>query len=195
MLAAVSLALTIAPALTGVAFASSGATARGGSAQAPALLEIAGFGFPARLAGLVRGEVSNYEPGAPGLGSSIKYGGRSQSADIYVYDKRLDLSRADPEIAGRELESVIDDVREMGRRGHYNRVKLIEIGAVTPTAAPITFAAAKLQFSRENVSFDSYGFVAIVRGKFIKVRYSTTTAPENDAKAQAFLAEVAGLLV
>ena len=103
----------------------------------PEVVEIEGYGFPPRIAGLARSTKTDF--GSPDLGFSVRYGtSRDTWADIYVYDDPRVLSAGSLSLATREVDEAIEGVKALVDQGLYQRA------AVRSRSTSGPFAAAHL---------------------------------------------------
>lgn len=171
-------------------------------AQAPATrppagdLVLRGITFPENLAGFDRGDTRSFEQQSPGLGQSVAYH-RTQprlTATAFVYDKGLQLVPADAErLAAAERDEATHDVEAAGRQGLYQRTERLEAGQMPGPDGGPPQAFASFRLVREGAPQDSYLFVTVRRGNFVKVRVTGPSDPGTREAATAFAAEVARL--
>jgi len=147
------------------------------------VVEIEGFAFPSRIAGLPRSMKADY--GSPDLGFSVRYGTSQETwADIYVYDKGLDLSSGAPlTLARQEVEAAIEDVRTLVEQGHYQRA------TANGRSSSGSFAAAHLTIVQGGQARDSFVFVTVHKGRFVKIRVTTSLGNGAQPLAHRFVEE------
>jgi hypothetical protein len=133
-----------------------------------------GFSFPRRLAGFERGDMKDFEPENPGLGFSFRYERPLTWADVYIYDKGLSLPRkADMAMAIEERERAIGDIERFAKEGTYERAPITSRGTYRG------FARAALRITQKGATRDSFVYVAVHKGKFVKLRVSSTAGPAS----------------
>jgi hypothetical protein len=142
----------------------------------PEVVEIEGYGFPPRIAGLARSTKTDF--GSPDLGFSVRYGtSRDTWADIYVYDDPRVLSAGSLSLATREVDEAIEGVKALVDQGLYQRA------AVRSRSTSGPFAAAHLTIVQGGRERESFVFVTTHNRRFIKIRL--TAPPGNGAHALA----------
>lgn len=153
----------------------------------PHVTQIAGYPFPAKLAGLQRGHRIDYNE--PGQGFSVRYEAQGDTwADIYIYDLAEDLASMEPRKASiGQREQALGDIERVVSAGSYQSAKLIDKSEVKP------FAKAHVSITQKGTTRDSYVFVTISRKKFVKIRL-TTSATNADQIANRFSSEYARVL-
>jgi hypothetical protein len=149
------------------------------SAISPAIsvAEIEGFPFPKTLGNFTRQSKVDYK--TPGLGFSVTYLASGGAwADIYVYNKQLKLPTgpALPQ-AKRELDIAISDVGSALKSGAYQDAKLLD------SSTSGSFAMAHMKITQRGVERDSYIFVTLHEGMFVKIR--VTADPSAGARRMA----------
>ncbi len=149
------------------------------SAISPAVsvAEIEGFPFPKTLGNFTRQSKVDYK--TPGLGFSVTYLAPSGAwADIYVYDKQLKLPTgpALPQ-AKRELDIAISDVGSALKSGAYQNAELLD------SSTSGSFAMAYMKITQRGTERDSYIFVPLHEGMFVKIR--VTADPGAGARRMA----------
>ena len=169
-------------------FCASESTAETTKSSIPAQVkQIDGYPFPADIAGFRRGQKADYN--TAGLGFSVRYE-RSNStwADIYIYDLGQNLKSADTRKASADQrDSALGDIDQAVSAGSYQSAKLI-----AKTEGP-PFAKARLAITQKGTTRDSYVFVTVRKGNYVKIRL--TSAAENaDQLASRFASEFVRLL-
>lgn len=145
-----------------------------------------GFAFPRQIAGLTRNYRLDY-PG-PGLGFSISYGKHGAVwADIYIYDREQTVS-SDPTLPPREVEAAIDEIHYFVKQGRY------ESAVIEKQSVSGPFAKAHLKITAAGRERDSFVFVTVRKGKFVKIRLTTEPGTGADAMAERFAREYARTL-
>ena len=149
--------------------------------------QIDGYPFPAKIAGLSRGQKTDYT--SPGLGFSVRYEIPGESwADIFIYDLGQNLVSEDAhQISADPREIALGDIRNAVLAGSYQDAKLI---AKADTGL---YAKAHLTITQRGVTRDSFVFVMVDKKNFVKIRY-TTSAKNADQMADQFAMEYAGQL-
>jgi hypothetical protein len=147
------------------------------------IVDIEGFGFPRHIAGMLRNQKIDYK--VPGLGFSVFYGRPGDTwADIYIYDKRLDLTSGSPlHLARKELESAIGDVEEHVKMGNY------QSAVIQGQSTSGLFAKAHVKIKQNGKERDSFVFITVNKGKFVKIRLTSSAGAAADRIAQNFLSE------
>jgi hypothetical protein len=146
--------------------------------------QIDGYPFPPKIAGLSRGQKVNYN--APGLGFSVRYETPNEGwADIFIYDLGQDLTSEDArELAAEQREAALSDIKTAVSAGSYQDAKLV---AKADTAS---YAKAHLIITQRGVRRDSFVFITVSKGNFVKIRY-TTSAKNAGQSADQFATEYA----
>ena len=149
--------------------------------------QIDGYPFPADIAGFRRGQKADYN--TAGLGFSVRYEkSNSTWADIYIYDLGQNLKSADTRKASADQrDSALGDIDQAVSAGSYQSARLI-----AKTEGP-PFAKAHLAITRNDKILDSYVFVTVRKGKYVKIRL-TSAADNADQLASRFASEFARLL-
>ncbi|MBM1174800.1 hypothetical protein [Microvirga arabica] len=160
------------------------------SAISPAIsvAEIEGFPFPKTLGNFTRQSKVDYK--TPGLGFSVTYLAPSGAwADIYVYDKQLKLPTgpALPQ-AKRELDFAISDVGSALKSGAYQDAKLLD------SSASGSFAMAHMKITQRGTERDSYIFVTLHDGMFVKIRVTADSGAGARRMAQDLVADYRRIL-
>jgi hypothetical protein len=145
--------------------------------------------FPARAGGLARITRVDYEARAPGLGFSIRYADGTRKADVYIYDKGMVLRDGDRAVFEDERDHAVGDIELLAQRGNYEEAEILARATRPLLGTP--FATARARIVDRGVGLDSFVYVTIRNGKFLKVRYSAPARPDTQARADAF---VTGLL-
>lgn len=145
------------------------------------VVEIEGFGFPKQIAGLPRGVKVDYR--SPGLGFSVLYGKPGETwADIYVYDKLLDLRSGSPITHAREeLEAALGDVKTHVELGNYQRA------SIKDRSTSGSFAKAHLTIVQGGQERQSFVFITVHKGNFVKIRLTSNLGADARSLADRFL--------
>jgi hypothetical protein len=148
---------------------------------------IDGYPFPAEIAGLRRGQRADYD--ISGLGFSVRYERPGETwADVYIYDLGQNLSSVDARKASvDQRDAALRDIDQAVSSGSYQSAALI----AKTEAAP--FATAHMAITQNGKTRDSYVFVTVRKGNYVKIRL-TTTANDPDRIAGRFASEYARLL-
>lgn len=146
--------------------------------------QIDGYPFPTKIAGLERGQKTDYN--TPGLGFSVRYEIRGETwADIFIYDLGEDPSSEDArELAIEQRDIALGDINSAYKAGSYQDVKLI---AKTDTPP---YAKAHLTITQRGVTRDSFVFVTVDKKNFVKIRF-TSSAKDAARMADQFATEYA----
>lgn len=146
--------------------------------------QVDGYPFPPKVAGLLRGQKTDYN--SPGLGFSVRYEVPGQTwADIFIYDLGQDLTSEDTrQLSADQREIALGDIKMAVSAGSYQEAKVIA-KADTPL-----YAQAHLTITQRGVTRDSFVFVTVNRKNFVKIRY-TTSANNADQMADQFATEYA----
>ena len=149
--------------------------------------QIDGYPFPAKIAGLSRGQKADY--GTPGLGFSVRYEKSGEGwADIFIYDLDHDLTAANARQNSIEQRDVaLDDINSAVSAGSYQEAKLVSKADADP------YAKAHLVITQKGTVRASFIFITVAKENFVKIRY-TTSAPNADKLAEKFASEYARLL-
>jgi len=143
---------------------------------------IDGYPFPTRIAGLTRGQKTDYN--TPGLGFSVRYESPGETwADIFIYDLGEDLSSEDARaLAIEHREIALGDIENARKAGNYQDVKFIAKAELAP------YAKAHVTITQRGVTRDSFVFVTVDQKNFVKIRY-TTSAKDAARMADQFATE------
>jgi hypothetical protein len=147
------------------------------------VVEIGGFFFPSKIAGLSRSSKTDYRSTA--LGFSVRYTGIDDAwADIYIYDREQDLASGSALAhAKAELASTLGDIDAGVSRGSYQSAKLVD------QSQDETFAKAHLKIAQAGKTRDSYVFISVRHKNFVKIRLTSGDRKYADRIAQGFLEE------
>src|SRR4051812_44042876 len=90
-------------------------------AAADDTLEVYGLSFPMFVERLARAEQNDFESRAPGLGISVSYRGGNPLATVYVYDRKIPQTPADPgsPVVQQEMTIALDEIQQAVRAGAY----------------------------------------------------------------------------
>ncbi|SCX83288.1 hypothetical protein [Microvirga guangxiensis] len=151
------------------------------------VVQIDGYPFPAKLAGLVRGLKTDY--GTPGLGFSVRYETPGEGwVDIFIYDLGYDLTSSNArQNSIEQRDSALDDIKTAVSAGSYQEAKLITKADANP------YAKAHLMITQRGTTRDSFIFITVAKKHFVKIRY-TTSARNAEKLAEKFASEYARLL-
>ncbi|HZH11896.1 MAG TPA: hypothetical protein VEZ24_16175 [Microvirga sp.] len=146
--------------------------------------QIDGYPFPTKIAGLPRGQKTDYN--SPGLGFSVRYEIPGEAwADIFIYDLGQDLASEDARrISADQREIALGDIKTAVSAGSYQDAKLIDKADTVP------YAKAHLTITQRGVTRDSFVFVTVNKKNFVKIRY-TTSAKDAVQMADQFATEYA----
>ena len=164
-----------------VAVLVSAAAAHGQQRPQEKLKVIYGLSIPDRVGSLVYGRTIDFESRSPGLGYSLRFGGRpGWMVDVYLYDLGLKKIPTDAEsdVIKSQLAQARGDVFELGKRGTYADVTDKGDFKVPATGKP-RFICSSFSYRRgERVDIDveSYLCLSSWNDKFVKVRM---TAPRG----------------
>jgi hypothetical protein len=127
---------------------------------------------------------------APGLGFSVTYVDPGRSwADIYIYDKQLNLPSGPAlPLAKEELEVALGDVETAVKSGIYQNAKVI--GRSTSGV----FAKGDLRITQGGTQRASSVFVTLHQGKFVKIRVTTNVDAASSRIAQSIASEYEQIL-
>ncbi|MBB3020506.1 hypothetical protein FHR70_003592 [Microvirga lupini] len=166
---------------------SSGAIAETTKSPIPGhVKQIDGYPFPGEIAGLRRGQKSDY--GTPGLGFSVRYEKPGETwADIFIYDLGETQNFTDSRKASDQRDTALGDIDRAVSSGSYQMAKLI----AKKESAP--FAKAHVAITQNGKTRDSFVFVTIHKGNFVKIRL-TTTADNPGRLADRFASDYSRLL-
>ncbi|MGF9758372.1 hypothetical protein AAII07_24530 [Microvirga sp. 0TCS3.31] len=161
---------------------------RNAISPAISVAEIEGFPFPETLGNFTRQSKVDYK--TPGLGFSVTYLAPSGAwADIYVYDKQLKLPTgpALPQ-AKRELDIAISDVGSALKSGAYQNAELLD------SSTSGSFAMAHMKITQRGTERDSYIFVTLHEGMFVKIRVTADPGAGARRMAQDLVADYQRIL-
>ncbi|MBF9234153.1 hypothetical protein [Microvirga alba] len=140
---------------------------------------IEGFPFPASIGDLTRGGTTTYRQS--GSGFSVSYQAKAFSwADIYVYDKDLNLAAPAKDELAREMYVVLQAILLAKDLGKYDAVK------VDAASVRDNVASARMTVTSRGTNHASFAFLTIAHGKFVKIRFSTTDRKDGQRRAEAF---------
>jgi len=144
--------------------------------------------FP-RVVGAMN-RISKTDFSEAGLGFSVRYQGSNDSwADIYIYGDPQNLrSGSALSHARNELASALDAIDESVSRGSY------ESADVLGRSEAGSFAKAHLTLVRAGKTRDSYVFITVHKGNFVKIRLTSGDRTNADRIAQRFLADYSRVL-
>ena len=196
--------LSRAPLIAGAAFglllcaepAIARAPTRTATQRVSSCLALAGVDMPEMLAGLRRGDIRDYEVEEAGLGQSVAYyGPEHMTATVYMYDRRqAGLRDEGGRLAKAERDTALDDIAAFVRRGTYDGADLVSKGDYRPSRSPLVFASAWVRLVKNGMRSDSFVYVTVAQGKFLKIRITGPERAGNDAAADAFAGAVAQLV-
>lgn len=150
-------------------------------------LVVESFSFPPQIVGMARAWTNRY---GAGLGFSVRYMAAEESAwaDVYIYDRQMDLSRGSgSDHAANEIALALREINQMVARGIYRGAKVVERGAELGFEKAYVSIDAKDLPGRTSRRTDSFIFVAVHRGKFVKIRLSVPQGPNSASIAKSFL--------
>jgi hypothetical protein len=151
-------------------------------------VEIGGFFFPRKVAGLSRVSKTDYD--SADLGFGVRYEGIDDTwADIYVYDLAQDLtSGAALSHARGELLSALRDIDAGVSSGAYQSANIVDRSEAG------SFAKAHLKITQAGKARDSYVFITVHNRNFVKIRLTSGDRKYADRIAQRFLTEYSRVL-
>ncbi len=144
--------------------------------------------FPAKAGGLARVGRTDFEARAPGLGFSVRYSDGIRKADVYIYDKRMALEDGDRAGSEAERDQAASDIETLVQRGNYEEAEILS--RTTRPLRQTLFATARAKIVDHGVELDSFVYVTIRGGKFLKVRYSAPAQRGSEARADAFVSGI-----
>ena len=160
------------------------------SALPPAAKTIAigSYVFPRIVGDMSR--ISKTDYNSDGLGFSVRYRREDDTwADIYIYDGNRNLRSGSALAHARsELVSALEAIDESVSKGSYESADVLdrsEAGA---------FAKAHLIVVRAGTRRDSYVFITVHKGNFVKIRLTSGDRRNADAIASRFLKEYSRVL-
>lgn len=142
---------------------------------------IYGLSIPDRVGSLVYARSVDFESKSPGLGYSLRFGGRpGWMVDVYLYDlgQRMIPADAESEAVRNQLTQARGDVFELGKRGTYANVTETGDFKVPATGKP-RFSCSSFNYlrgDRADIDVDSFLCLSSWHNKFVKVRM---TAPRG----------------
>lgn len=105
-------------------------------------------------------------------------------ADIYIYDKQLDLPSGPAlDFAKREVEAAVGDVNTAVQAGVYQKAKVLD------RSESNSFAKARLRLTQGGNERDSFIFITVNRGKFVKIRMTAVADNSSNDTAETVLTE------
>ncbi|MBB4039681.1 hypothetical protein GGR34_001323 [Microvirga flocculans] len=149
--------------------------------------QIDGYPFPKSIAGLLRGQRTDYDE--PGLGFSVRYERPGETwADIFIYDLGESLSSVNArKMSLDQRDAALRDIDHGVSSGSYQNAALVAKSETT------SYAKAHVAITQGGKTRDSYVFVTIHKGNFIKIRL-TTAADNADELASRFASEYARII-
>lgn len=160
---------------------------------------IYGLSIPDRVGSLVYGRTVDFESKSPGLGYSLRFGGRpGWMVDVYLYDLGMKTipAGADSEVIRSQLAQARGDVFELGKRGTYADVSDRGDFAVPATGMP-RFICSSFNYrrgERVDIEVDSFLCLSAWNDKFVKVRMTAPQGTMSRTDAVDFVQAWIGLL-
>lgn len=156
--------------------------------------------FPRTICGLLRCEVRNHEFTSPGNGYSIpynspKHGPQHVCATIYIYDSDLPDIPTDPtsEIVVDHFHQAITDVFKFGELQHFE-VRLKNKYGRGYSELGVKFLCADFEIAQEGNPQDSFLFLGLHEGRFVKIRYTAEKSDKSFSNARDFSNSIAAIL-
>ena len=151
-------------------------------------IAIGSYIFPRTVGDFSRVSKTDYD--SDGLGFSVRYRREDDTwADVYIYDRSRNLrSGSALSHARSELVSALEAIDEGVSRGAYERA------AVLDRSEAGAFAKAHLTVVRAGTTRDSYVFITVHKGNFVKIRLTSGDRRNADAIASRFLKEYSRVL-
>jgi hypothetical protein len=151
-------------------------------------IAIGSYVFPRTVGDMSRTSKTDYN--SEGLGFSVRYRREDDTwADIYIYDGNRNLRSGSALAHARsELVSALEAINESVSKGSYESADVLdrsEAGA---------FAKAHLIVVRAGTRRDSYVFITVHKGNFVKIRLTSGDRRNADAIASRFLKEYSRVL-
>ena len=178
--------------LTVVAVLVSNAAAPAQETAQEKLKVVYGLSIPDRVGSLVYGRSVDFESKSPGLGYSLRFGGRpGWMVDVYLYDlsQRTIPADAESEVIRNQLAQARGDVFELGKRGTYANVTDKGDFTVPATGKPrfICSSFSYLRGERVDIDVESYLCLSSWKDKFVKVRMTAPKGTLTRADATSFV--------
>jgi hypothetical protein len=159
-----------------------------------------GLIFPDSVAGIVKGNVKDFEGTNPGLGVSVPYDRPGITVTVYVYNLRLRSIPADlsSPIFKNHFAQVLQDIYEMEKRGYYKSVKKTAEGIIFLRADKTGPQALSASFSYVQNGIERLSKVYLLGHKqhFVKIRftYDKSVQAQTEEKLTAFLNAMANMI-
>ncbi|MBU4460722.1 MAG: hypothetical protein KJ579_09150 [Verrucomicrobia bacterium] len=143
--------------------------------------------FPEQLAGLERGDVTDYETKSPGLGVSVGYNVPGITVTIYLYTMGMKAVPDDltSQPLKRHFAGVVSDVFRAGESGAYANVKKTAEGSAALDGSEKGPRALHASFSYSQKGRDrlSHLYLMGFRNHFLKVRFTYDKDMQETAEA------------
>lgn len=159
-----------------------------------------GLIFPDSIAGILRGNVTDFEEKSPGLGVSVAYDRPGITATVYIYTLGLrsipnDLSSP---IFKNHLAQVIQDIYKVEKMGYYKSVIKAAEGMTFLRADKTGPQALFASFSYVQNGTERLSKIYLLGHKqhFVKIRftYDKSVQAQAEEKLTAFLNAMADML-
>ncbi|MDP3259705.1 MAG: hypothetical protein Q8M34_03845 [Thermodesulfovibrionales bacterium] len=159
-----------------------------------------GLIFPDSVAGIVRGDVTDFEGKNPGLGVSVAYDRPGITVTLYIYTfgfKSIPSDLSSPALR-THFAQVMQDIYEVEKRGYYK--------FVNKTAEGITFLRtdktgpqalfASFSYVQNGIERLSRVYLLGHKQHFVKIRftYDKSVQAQTEGKLTAFLNEMADMI-
>lgn len=159
------------------------------NAQGP--VGLSGVTIPARVAGIARDKVHDFEKTNPGLGQSVQFLRKNWRIDVYVYDlKRPSIpdDPASPAIKSQLIQAK-GDILAAEKGGHYANVTVRGEYTINDAKGRTRFACMMFDYWHKNRSavVDSYLCLTGVNNKFFKIRMTARKDPGSIAVVRQFV--------
>lgn len=169
--------------------------------SAPATAQLASiekeFPLPPAIAGMAKGQATDFEAKKAGLGYGFIYSMTGARADIFIYDLGMKNIPDGPknDIITSQLERAKQDIYTVQKKGGYTGVQLKSSFDVNNAAGKPLFLCAYFQLVRKDSGVsDSYLCVTGAAKKFVKVRIAMRQDANSKATVERFLTELGGVL-
>ena len=159
-----------------------------------------GLVFPDSVAGIVKGNVKDFEGTNPGLGVSVPYDRPGITVTVYIYTfgfKSIPNDLSSPALKNH-FAQVMQDIYEVEKRGYYKFVKKTAEGITFLRADKTGPQALSASFSYVQNGVERLSKVYLLGHKqhFLKIRftYDKSVQAQAEGKLTAFLNAMANMI-
>ena len=161
-------------------------------------LKIFDLTVPARIAGVARGQVADYEKTNPGAGYGVPFLREGWRINIFLYDLRMSSIPDDPnsEVVKSHLAQTRDEVFALERQGYYANVVVRGDYVVKDRGGRTKFVCLTFTYIHKELGgmVDSYLCLTSWNNKFFKLRVTGLQGTKTRADAERFVRSWIGVL-